>query len=252
MAQPWYDYNITNGYSTTAIPGNWDSPHYAVDVATPYHTEITNLLAGTVERADYQPWGGEVFVQLANGLQEYFYHLDDIAVQVGQKIGVGADIGLSGGQNTGGAHPVSTEYSSGPHTHFGLFTGQYVSGPAGQQPYGPDPTSIITSARNGTLTGIGTGGGSTDSGTCPPLADWQKTLCNTPGVDTATCTAFFCVGSETSTNVSNTVGGIGADLQGVNTLATALTSPDLWVRVGLVVVGVIVVILGLYAFVKDM
>ena len=82
----WYNLPITNGYSTTAVPGNWDSPHYAIDIGMPVDTPITSLYDGTVSKADYAPWGGEVFVTLANGLQEYFYHLDNVLVQAGQKI----------------------------------------------------------------------------------------------------------------------------------------------------------------------
>lgn len=212
----WYDNPITNGFSAVAIPGNWDTPHYGIDIGLPMDTPITDLLPGTVVKSDYAPWGGEVFVKLANGLEEYFYHLDQLAVSVGQTVAPGQLIGLSGGQNSGGAHPISTLYSDGPHLHFGITNGQVVAGPAGQQYAGIDPTSIITAAKNGTLAGIGTGGV-----------------------------------SDVINQAASAIGGSVIDLSGVNSFLTKIESTDLWVRVGLVLAGVVVLILGLGLFFKD-
>jgi murein DD-endopeptidase MepM/ murein hydrolase activator NlpD len=235
MSTPWYDLPISNGYSTTAIPGNWDSPHYAVDIPTPYATPITDLLAGTVVKSDYAPWGGEVFVKLANGLQEYFYHLSSLNVSVGQSVQPGQLIGLSGGQNSGGNHPVSSLYSSGPHVHFGITNGQVVnSGPAGQQYYGIDPTSIISAAKAGTLAGVGNGGTSINTTTGYSITD--------------------------PTGISQAINSLNSTLEGVNQIGTFAQNTntflnntdwkDVGIRGGLILIGVIILLLGIYLFVS--
>jgi|SRR5882724_1074328 len=153
----WTNYPITHGFITSYSGG--DTPHYAVDLGTPFHTPLTALWAGTVKQADYATWGGspgggEVFIQPdAGGDQYYLYHLDEIDVRPGQHLAQGQLIGLSGGQNVGGEHPVSPNWSSGPHTHLGFFE-KYVSTPAGDRPYGPDITSSLASGMFG---GSGTG-----------------------------------------------------------------------------------------------
>ena len=147
----WISYPITNGYSTTQIPGNGDSPHYAVDIATPYHTAIQALVSGVVKIADYQAWGGQVFIANdAGGPQWYVYHLDQISVSVGQHVNLGDIIGLSGGQNGYGSHPTLPQWSTGPHTHTGWFT-KYLNTPIGSRPYGPDITPYITRLQNGDI-----------------------------------------------------------------------------------------------------
>src|SRR5260221_1564124 len=120
----WFDYPITHGY----IPGyqgpGTDTPHYAYDLGTPFHTELTAPLAGTVKQADFAPWGGEVFVQPDNkSVPEYYmYHLDTEVVHAGQHVAAGQELGLSGGQTSGGSHPAQPRYSTGPHTHVGWWT----------------------------------------------------------------------------------------------------------------------------------
>lgn len=221
----WYNLPITNGYSTTAVPGNWDSPHYAIDIGMPVDTPITSLYDGTVSKADYAPWGGEVFVTLANGLQEYFYHLDNVLVQAGQKIKVGTEVGLSGGQNTGGQHPIPSTYSSGPHLHFGITNGSLVPGPAGQQYWGVDPTNVITAARAGRYdVPIGTGG--TSSGST------AATLSDTGG-----------------NGILPAITGV--DLSGVNSFLTTIETPDTWTKIGLIALGGVLAVLGLYLLIKD-
>jgi hypothetical protein len=152
MPQSWYEYQITHGYIPNSDGG--DTPHYAVDLGMPMGTPITAIYAGVVKIADYamwggQPGGGEVFVQPdGGGPQYYFYHLDEIAqgIQPGAKVAAGQLIGWSGGQNSGGNHPVSPMWSNGPHLHTGFFF-KYVSTPIGSRPYGPDITPVIAQLR---------------------------------------------------------------------------------------------------------
>ena len=153
----WYDDPIFQGnaYATTYKGPGTDTPHYAYDMQTPFHTPLTAPTSGTVKVADYQAWGGEIFVQPDNtSLPEwYFYHPDEVDVHVGQHVNAGQVIALSGGENPGypGAeHPAQPQWSSGPHTHVGWFT-KWVTPPetGSTIPYGPDPANLLQMAKGG-------------------------------------------------------------------------------------------------------
>ena len=131
------------------------TPHYAVDVATPMHSEIGALWGGTVTSMGYQPWGGEIFIKMNNGTTYYMYHLDNIYVKRGQRVQQGDVLGLSGGANTlqRNQYPSAQRlndprYSTGPHTHIGFFE-RWTSTPNGTIPYGPDITPYIQALRGG-------------------------------------------------------------------------------------------------------
>lgn len=182
---PWF---AGNAYATTYKGPGTDTPHYAVDMQTPFHTQITSLVNGIVKTADFQPWGGQVFITGGTGgSQFYVYHLDTISVKVGQSVSIGTPIGLSGGQNSGGSHPISSQWSSGPHTHAGLFT-KFVSTQNGTIPYGPNIIPLITALRagkgvviNGAPFQLGVPGGTTIATYVPLLTQVHNTLTNVPG-----------------------------------------------------------------------
>lgn len=142
----WFNSPISHGYITQYQGPGTDTPHYAIDLAAPFHTAFSFPKSGTISQADYavwsgQPGGGEVFLKPDDGsTQQYVYHLDEIDVSQGQHVSGGQQVGLSGGQNSGGAHPTSSMWSSGPHIHYGFFQ-QYVNTAAGSRPFGPDITS---------------------------------------------------------------------------------------------------------------
>lgn len=152
MAAPWYSYRVSQSYGQNGEKG--------VDLATPFHTPITALFAGTVRFAGRTQWscgssGDEVTI-VCNlpglGLMtSYYLHLDEHFVNVGDTVPAGHIIGLSGGQLSGGNSPVVNcpprdIYSTGPHTEFG-FNAPWVSGPG----HNIDPTPYILAARAGTL-----------------------------------------------------------------------------------------------------
>lgn len=183
----WWNFPKTHGYITSYQGPGTDTPHYAQDIGTPFHTAITALLPGTVKIADYpvwngQPGGGEVFIQPDTGGPEYyFYHLDTENVRAGQHINAGDLVGLSGGQNVGGQHPTGTMWSTGPHVHVGYFTG-YVNTAAGSRPYGPDisnlflmlgqdQTTTTQSYQQSLLGGLGNTG-SSNTTLCQNWYDW--------------------------------------------------------------------------------
>jgi murein DD-endopeptidase MepM/ murein hydrolase activator NlpD len=151
MGYGWLAYPITHGYITTYQGANTDTPHYANDIGTPYHTPITALFAGTVvSQRTHIAWGTEVFIQPTDKKlpQYYYYHLDVLQTKVGQKVNAGQTIGLSGGQNSGGSNPTQRAYSTGPHTHVGFFT-KWVATPIGTRGYGPDITPYVHSLAKG-------------------------------------------------------------------------------------------------------
>lgn len=166
MATPWYDFGVSQGYGQNGEQG--------VDVATPFHTPISNLYSGTVVEAQYGSAGGIVGIATnvpgLGQVVEYFLHLDLINVAKGQIVKVGQIVGLSGGETPaqaptlGGLHPAQPQFSTGPHTEFGFFQGlPFMSQNAGN-PLGflhPD-TSSNTPTASGT-TGTGNSNGSSSS-----------------------------------------------------------------------------------------
>lgn len=148
-AWPWLtkdgvSFPISNPYNGTDEPG--------VDIPTPFHTTITSLTSGHVIRAffgtDINPayqFGGVVLIASVipghPGVQAVYYqHLDEIHVKDGDIITVGQDIALSGGQTTGGEHPNSTKFSSGPHTEVGVNNPNYqAEGGAPGPNFNPTP-----------------------------------------------------------------------------------------------------------------
>lgn len=150
----WFSYPITHGYYPNYSASIWDTPHFAVDLGMPMDTPITAFKSGVVEQEDYAIWGGkpgggEVFIKPDDGSDEYyFYHLDNISVKTGQHVGAGDAVGLSGGQNVGGSHPVDPQWSNGPHLHVGYFK-NFQNTAIGSRPYGPDITGEITMLKAG-------------------------------------------------------------------------------------------------------
>jgi len=212
----WYNDLITQTFGTPEM-NNTDTER-GVDLATPFHTAITNLFGGTVTDASYHPWGGVVGISTNvpghGNVIEYFQHLDQIdpSVTVGSYVPVGGLIGLSGGQLSGGSHPASAQYSTGPHTEFG-FNSPYVAGGSGLT--GFDPMSIINQAINGTIS-QGTGGSTT------------STVSSTGGIFNI---PFFDT--------------LNTDLTGLQN-----NFQNYAIRTGLIVVGVIIIIIGIAKFIE--
>jgi len=163
-SKPWYSFPETHGYYTSYYSNIPDTPHFAVDIGTPLDTPFFFLESGTIRKADFQEWGGEVFLDVdAPGRpDEYVYHLDDIFVKPGQHVSAGQIIGQTGGQTSGGDHPTLSKWSTGPHAHFGEFT-NYTDSPIGTIPQGPDPHPLLEQAKKSGLTGIGAGSESVDT-----------------------------------------------------------------------------------------
>lgn len=127
----WFDYATTQAHGVNGETG--------IDLATPFHTNVSAPLGGTITDVRYGGFGGLVTIRShLNGrtVFENFVHLDTIAVAVGQVIGDWASIGLSGGQLTGGFHPARPPFSTGAHIEYGLYNDVNTTSPL-------DPTSFI-------------------------------------------------------------------------------------------------------------
>ncbi|MFF9914967.1 M23 family metallopeptidase [Streptomyces sp. NPDC013457] len=96
----------------------WAHKHSGQDFAVPVGTPVKAAGAGTVVKAgpngggDGPAYGNAIVVKHANGKYSQYAHLSKINVHIGQKVGAGQKIALSG--NTGN--------SSGPHLHFEIRT----------------------------------------------------------------------------------------------------------------------------------
>ncbi|MFC9595635.1 M23 family metallopeptidase [Streptomyces sp. NPDC056944] len=96
----------------------WAHKHSGQDFAVPVGTPVKAAAAGTVVKAgpngggDGPAYGNAIVVRHANGTYSQYAHLSKIQVNIGQKVGAGQQIALSG--NTGN--------SSGPHLHFEIRT----------------------------------------------------------------------------------------------------------------------------------
>ncbi|HEY9373827.1 M23 family metallopeptidase [Streptomyces sp.] len=111
-----------SGYTLTASFNQggamWAHKHSGQDFAVPVGTPVKAAGAGTVVKAgpngggDGPAYGNAIVVKHANGKYSQYAHLSKINVHIGQKVGAGQKIALSG--NTGN--------SSGPHLHFEIRT----------------------------------------------------------------------------------------------------------------------------------
>ncbi|MFF0203092.1 M23 family metallopeptidase [Streptomyces sp. NPDC005017] len=98
--------------------GMWQSTHSGQDFAVPSGTVVVATHGGTVVKAggngagDGPAYGNAVVIKHANGTYSQYAHLSRVDVKIGQVVGTGQHIALSG--NTGN--------SSGPHLHFEIRT----------------------------------------------------------------------------------------------------------------------------------
>ena len=103
--------------------------HDGLDILTPTGTPITSLIDGTVGgETGHHPYGWRVDVlgTLPDGraANVITVHLDSIAVSLGEHVSRGQLLGSSGGENL---PPI---YSTGPHTHLGVFVNGVAIDPA--------------------------------------------------------------------------------------------------------------------------
>ncbi len=110
-------YSSPFGATRTYVPKTKDcegstSVHNGQDIAIPTGTEIRAPMAGTVILADPDLYyeGGAVFIDLGHGLVSITMHMSRIDVKVGDTVGQGQVLGLSG----------ATGRVTGPHLHWAI------------------------------------------------------------------------------------------------------------------------------------
>jgi hypothetical protein len=162
VSQTWME--VINGKHTneTGIDigthGKIDLPVYAVS-------------SGKILGSGYYGGGGVVSEQSTihyggiNGPASIYYqHLDKTLVSKGQDVVQGQLIGLSGGQLSGGSHPSSSQFSTGPHIEIGINAPYGKANQSIWSPLGPNVNPLgffqgLLAGNNNSLLQNGTGAG---------------------------------------------------------------------------------------------
>lgn len=99
---------VTTGYESSG--SLWSSgSHSGIDFHAASGSSVVAVGAGTVVEAGWGgAYGNNIVLQMTDGTYTQYGHLSSIGVSVGQSVGAGQRIGLSG----------STGNSTGPHLHF--------------------------------------------------------------------------------------------------------------------------------------
>ena len=93
------------------LNGKPRSPHTGMDIAVPEGTPVVAPWGGRVTLvADLYYTGNTVIIDHGYGVSTVYCHLSSVAVEEGQQIGQGADLGRVG----------MTGRATGPHLHWGL------------------------------------------------------------------------------------------------------------------------------------
>jgi murein DD-endopeptidase MepM/ murein hydrolase activator NlpD len=99
----------SDGLMTSPFGPRWGRMHSGVDFATGTGAPVRAAAEGTVASAGAEGgYGLTVRLHHADGAETVYAHLSAIAVEPGQPVGVGHDLGREG----------STGQSTGPHLHF--------------------------------------------------------------------------------------------------------------------------------------
>ncbi|MDK0522736.1 M23 family metallopeptidase [Streptomyces sp. ML-6] len=104
---------VAGSYVSTGYKSNgslWSSgSHSGIDFHAASGSSVVAVGAGTVVEAGWGgAYGNNIVLRMTDGTYTQYGHLSSIGVSVGQSVGAGQQIGLSG----------STGNSTGPHLHF--------------------------------------------------------------------------------------------------------------------------------------
>lgn len=103
----------TNGATTP-------TRHSGIDIAADENAPVVAPANGKVVLAEYLlNTGNTLVIEHGGGLKSYFYHMNELKVQVGDMVTRGDEVGLVG----------STGYSTGPHLHYEVRIGNQAISP---------------------------------------------------------------------------------------------------------------------------
>jgi murein DD-endopeptidase MepM/ murein hydrolase activator NlpD len=101
---------------------NWSNPrhHWGIDIAADTGTLVIAPNHGRVVLAEYLlNTGNTAVIEHGGGLKSYYYHMDSLAISLGDMVQKWGPIGTVG----------STGYSTGPHLHFEMRIGNQAVNP---------------------------------------------------------------------------------------------------------------------------
>ena len=118
--------------SQRILNGEPRTPHRGVDVAAPAGTPVGAMASGVVSLAEPDLYftGGTVMIDHGHGLHSIYVHLQDVLVEVGQRLSPGTPLGTVG----------ATGRATGPHLHWGVYWFDEAIDPA--LLVGPMPDSL--------------------------------------------------------------------------------------------------------------
>ncbi len=94
--------------------------HYGVDIGAPLGTDIASFAAGTVELVGYSDvYGNYLFIRHADGILTFYGHCSKVTAVEGQLVNPGDVVAKVG----------STGWSTGPHLHFEVRSGDKILEP---------------------------------------------------------------------------------------------------------------------------
>lgn len=113
---------LDKGRITSNLGGRWGKVHYGIDIGAPKWTIVRTTMRGTVVGIMKRDkiFGNRVDIYHPEiGLYSSYSHLQEISVQMSQKLKDGQTLGLVG----------STGKSTGPHLHFEIYNanGVYIN-----------------------------------------------------------------------------------------------------------------------------
>lgn len=203
------------------IGGASGSGENGIDVSMPMHTPVYAVESGTVKGAGYYGGGGVVSIESAPNRVWYYQHLDEDVVVPGQQIPAGQLIGWSGGQNTGGNHPASPEFSSFQHIEIGIDAPWKGIWGGGENVVNGVPESIDPK---------------------PELAKLMLSQHDTPTFGGPQGSSTDPLSSTTSTATGGTA--VPAFIAGLMSSLGIPNVPDLLWRTGLIVTGLLLILIG--------
>ena len=111
------------GYRISPITGGYGEFHRGQDFVAQCGTAVHAAASGRVTFAGWHPYGGgnRVVIDHGNGLETTYNHLSSFAVHVGEQVGRGETVALSG----------TTGASTGCHLHFEVMVNGEVVDPMG-------------------------------------------------------------------------------------------------------------------------